>query len=224
MASNLDLDRLHAEWKSARGKRKKESVLRELKPQLSAVAHAVIWHDKKNIVAGTDRSLEMVQAAVSEAIEDMPGFRGVSKKGKPVRFSTWFFRVVKNTCYRALRQKIQRAEVPLSNQTERTNESTYFDPRKPAEDFTPSNTFPHEYKEYEDSSAALEARLTLDWLSRGLSVPEKELLRLKMEGFTYEEISEWYGNELSSKGAEARFNRLRKKLVSKAQGSSPLEQ
>lgn len=224
--TNLELDKLHGEWKRATG-RKKEALLLKLSQALNTVGYAIVWNRIHGTVAGTRVDREIVHQAVSFTIQEIDSFKGVSKTGIPTRFSSWYFQRVKNLCYRTLRQKIQKAEVPL----ELTKETavhvlgaagdTSGNPNGSSGALTTPTT-PHEWKVFEDTQAGLEAKITLDWLSRGLTDDEKELLKLKLEGLTYEEISQYYLKELSNKGAEARFNRLRKKLLAKAGISDPL--
>jgi len=208
MKTNAQLDRLYAEWKKTEKGYDKDDLLLKLVKMMERVGYGIIWGQFQEV------DKEIVLSAVSSAVEDTMRRDRNNFKGK-ARFSSWFFQIVKFEFYRKIKKRKRRAEVPLEvafegGSPELENLAGGNGGLPPVSE--KRNTHDIEQNRFDAEQAAQEARFTLEFISKGLTAQELELIELKRAGLTYEEISAFYKGNLTPRGAEARWNRLRRKL------------
>jgi len=129
---------------------------------LEKLFKALRYHAESVCVLTLGRSdQEIADEAITKALYMSDKFRGDSK------FSTWFHAIVLNLCRTAIRDKMRRQQVELT-------------------DDVGAGMF-------EDS---LEAEIALEKLTEGLKEEEMFLVRCKLEGMTLPEIAEKSGETL----------------------------
>lgn len=172
------LDALYAEYAAAKGN-EREGAKEKLIRALYQDAYPIMYHR----LGGYHP--DIITDAVAMAAVHLDKFRGEA------RFSTWFYRIVANFCYRHLKDDLRRNEVSLEALIEEKGDE--------------------EIGGVEEARG--EARVRLAEMLAVLAPDQRRIVEMKAEGKTDKQIGEVLG--ISAKAVNERLRRIRQLLSEK---------